>query len=70
MQNERRKVIECRDIPSESNCTLTFTGEAEDVLNAALEHAVSVHGYRRSPELRERLLELMKDEDEVKVVNL
>ncbi|MCR8579754.1 DUF1059 domain-containing protein, partial [Streptomyces sp. Isolate_219] len=40
--------------PSEMNCTLVITGEEEEVVRAASEHAVSVHGHTDSPELRER----------------
>ena len=50
-----RKMIDCRQIPSENNCTLTIAGEAEDVLDAAALHAVDKHGHQNTPELREQL---------------
>ncbi|MFF8787610.1 DUF1059 domain-containing protein [Streptomyces sp. NPDC015125] len=57
-----RKKIDCRDQPSEMNCTLVIAGEEEEVLRAAGEHAVSVHGHKDGPELREQIKAAMKDE--------
>ncbi|MEV8525160.1 DUF1059 domain-containing protein [Streptomyces sp. NPDC006692] len=57
-----RKVADCRDYPSESNCSLTISGEEEEVVRAAAEHAASVHGHTDSPELREQLRQVLKDE--------
>ncbi|ARZ68460.1 DUF1059 domain-containing protein [Streptomyces sp. HU2014] len=57
-----RKVADCRRFPSETNCTLTITGEEDEVLQAATEHAVSVHKHQDSPELREQLREFLEDE--------
>src|SRR5436309_8031820 len=36
-----RKVVDCRLFPSENNCTLTIAGTEDEVLKAAVEHAVS-----------------------------
>jgi predicted small metal-binding protein len=57
-----RKVADCRDYPSESNCTLTISGEEDEVVRAAAEHAVSVHGHEDTPEMREQLRTMLKDE--------
>ncbi|WP_415950866.1 DUF1059 domain-containing protein [Streptomyces sp. KLOTTS4A1] len=57
-----RKVIDCRDTPSEMNCTLTISGEEEEVVRAAAEHAVSVHSHTDGPELREMIRSGLKDE--------
>ncbi|MDQ6674358.1 MAG: DUF1059 domain-containing protein [Chloroflexota bacterium] len=57
-----RKVVDCRDFPSEVNCTLAISGEADEVVRAAAEHAVSVHRHQDSPELRSQLRSLLKDE--------
>lgn len=40
-----RMVSDCRLMPGESNCTLTIAGEEEEVVRAASEHAVAVHGH-------------------------
>ena len=57
-----RKVADCRKFPSESNCTLTISGEEEEVVQAASEHAVSVHGHEDTPELREQVRGMLEDE--------
>lgn len=57
-----RKVADCRDFPSDSKCTLTIAGEEDEVLRAASEHAVSVHGHTNSPELREQIRGMLKTE--------
>ncbi len=57
-----RKVVDCRDFPSETNCTLTISGREMEVLQAASEHAVSTHGHVDGPELRKQIHAMMKDE--------
>ena len=57
-----RKVADCREFPSESGCTLTISGEEDEVVRAASEHAVSVHGHEDTPELREQVRGMLKDE--------
>ena len=50
-----RKMADCRRWPSESNCSLTIIGEEDEVVQAAAEHAASVHGHEDTPELREQI---------------
>jgi hypothetical protein len=50
-----RKMLDCREVPSESGCTLTLIGEEEEVLRAGAEHAVAVHGHIDGEELRDAL---------------
>ncbi|RCW40252.1 uncharacterized protein DUF1059 [Halopolyspora algeriensis] len=57
-----RKVADCRKLPSEMNCTLTITGEEEEVVRAAAEHAASVHGHVDSPEMRAEIRRSLEDE--------
>ncbi|WP_328942872.1 DUF1059 domain-containing protein [Streptomyces sp. NBC_00250] len=57
-----RKVADCRNTPSVMNCTLTISGEEEEVVRAASEHAVSVHGHEDTPELRTSVRESLEDE--------
>jgi hypothetical protein len=47
--------LDCRSIPSESNCSLTISGEPDEVLRAAAAHAVDVHGHVDDDELRQGL---------------
>jgi predicted small metal-binding protein len=57
-----RKVADCRDFPSENGCTLTIAGEEDEVLTAAISHAVSAHGHTDDPEMRTWLRDNLKDE--------
>ena len=50
-----RKMIDCRKVPSDTNCTLTIAGTEDEVLDAASVHAVARHGHEDTPELREML---------------
>ena len=57
-----RKYIDCAQVPSERNCTLYISGPEQDVLDAAVAHAVSFHGHKNSPELRDTIRTALKDE--------
>lgn len=59
-----RKVIDCRRFPSDISCTLTIAGTEEEVLHAAVRHAVQDHGHQDSPELREQIRGSLLDESE------
>ena len=61
-----RKIIDCRNFPSEKNCTLAISGTEEEVLEAAVHHAATVHGHPNTPELREQIRSMLKDEPEAK----
>ncbi|WP_396448315.1 DUF1059 domain-containing protein [Actinomadura sp.] len=58
-----RKVVDCRDMPSEMGCTLTISGEEDEVVRAAAEHAASVHGHEDTPELRDEIRHNLKNEE-------
>lgn len=57
----QRKSIDCRDYPSDKNCSLRISGTEDEVLDAACAHAASSHGHQNSPELREQLRSMLKD---------
>jgi hypothetical protein len=57
-----RKMADCRRFESDSRCTLTIIGEEDEVVNAAAEHAVSVHGHSDGPELREQIRTILEAE--------
>ena len=59
----KRKVADCRLMPSENNCSLTISGTEEEVVKAATEHAVSSHGHKDTPEFREQVKTMLKDEE-------
>ncbi|MDB5881017.1 MAG: hypothetical protein JWP43_895 [Ramlibacter sp.] len=56
-----RQYIDCREFPSEMNCTVAVAADSErELIDAAVEHAVSVHGHTDTPELRMQLVKLIK----------
>ncbi|MEA2202290.1 MAG: hypothetical protein QOI89_2886 [Solirubrobacteraceae bacterium] len=57
-----RKYIDCREMPSESNCDLAMAGSEEHVVEAAAIHAVTAHGHEDTPELRMEVRGAMKEE--------
>jgi len=57
-----RKFIDCREFPSDTHCSVAISADSEDeLLQVAVEHAVSVHGHTDTPELRAQLRQLFKD---------
>ena len=58
-----RVMADCRRFPSDSDCSLTIIGEEEEVVQAAAEHAASVHSHEDTPELREQIRGLFEPEE-------
>lgn len=59
-----RMMIDCRDLPSDSNCTLAIAGDdVEDLLDAAVLHATTKHGHPDAPALREGIRGELKPAD-------
>lgn len=57
-----RKYIDCREMPSESNCTVAIAADSEDeVVEAAVQHAMAVHSHDDSPELRDGIRQGIRD---------
>jgi predicted small metal-binding protein len=57
-----RKYIDCRNFPSEMNCTLAIAADTEkELLEAAVQHAVAVHGHKDTPEFRTQIKGAFKD---------
>jgi predicted small metal-binding protein len=47
---------------SEMNCTLTLSADNEDeLLEAAVQHAITVHGHEDTPDLRTMIRTAMRD---------
>jgi len=59
---QMRKVADCRQFPSEKNCTLTIAGTEDEVLEVAVQHAITAHGHKNTPELRNEIRAMLKDE--------
>jgi hypothetical protein len=56
-----RKYIDCREFPSENNCSLKMEGTEREVLDAAAAHAVAAHAHADTPALREQLRAGMRE---------
>lgn len=57
-----RKYIDCREFPSEMNCSVAISADSEqELIEAAVQHAVAVHGHQDTPELREQIRQTMKE---------
>ena len=53
--------IDCRDFPSEMNCTLAIVADSEaELLEAAVQHAIAIHKHKDSPEFRSELRKIIK----------
>ncbi len=51
-----RQYIDCREFPSEMKCTVAIAADTEDeLINAAVQHAVSVHGEKDTPAFRSEI---------------
>ncbi len=61
MAEKERKYIDCRDYPNNKTCTVAISADSdEELLEAAVQHVVSVHGYSDTPEFREELRKSFK----------
>jgi predicted small metal-binding protein len=57
-----RKYIDCRLFPSDSKCSVAISADTEDeVVAAAVEHAVAVHKHADSPQLRQHIRASVKE---------
>lgn len=62
MQTSTRTFIDCREFPSERNCSLKISGTPGEVLAVATAHAVADHGHTDTPELRAQLQSALREE--------
>lgn len=57
-----RKFVDCREFPSESHCTVAISADTDqELLEAAIQHAVSVHHHADTPEYRKQLVQAFKE---------
>jgi predicted small metal-binding protein len=57
-----RKYIDCREFPSEMNCTVALSADSDqELLDAAVQHAVAVHHHEDTPELRQQIKQMFKE---------
>lgn len=56
-----RMFIDCREVPSTTGCSVAISADSEqELLEAAVQHAVSVHHEHDTPELREEIRKAFK----------
>lgn len=56
-----RQYIDCREMPSENNCTVAIAADTErELVDAAVQHAVAVHGHKDTPEFRQQIASVIK----------
>lgn len=57
-----RTFIDCREFPSDMHCSVALSADTEqELLDAAVQHAVAVHHHADTPELRQQLRQLFKE---------
>jgi predicted small metal-binding protein len=57
-----RKYVDCREMPSENNCTVAIAADSDqELVDAAVQHAVAVHKHQDTPELREQIRQHLKE---------
>ena len=56
-----RQYIDCREFPSAMNCSVALSADSDkELLEAAVQHAVAVHGHADTPEPRKQLALMFK----------
>jgi len=57
-----RKYIDCREFPSDTNCSVAIAADDDkELLEAAVQHAVAVHGHQDTQEFRQQLKQLFRE---------
>ena len=57
-----RKYIDCREFPSDMNCSVAISADNDqELMEAAVQHAVAVHKHEDTPELRQQIKQLFKE---------
>jgi predicted small metal-binding protein len=57
-----RKYVDCRQFPSETKCTVAISADSEkELMEIAVQHAVTVHGHKDTPEFRAQLKQAIKE---------
>ncbi|MGE5162380.1 MAG: DUF1059 domain-containing protein [Betaproteobacteria bacterium] len=57
-----RKYIDCREFPSEMHCSVAISADTDkELIEAAVQHAVAVHGHTDTPEFRKEIVGAMRE---------
>ncbi|MEO7599995.1 MAG: DUF1059 domain-containing protein [Opitutus sp.] len=58
----KRKYIDCREFPGDVTCSVALAADTEEeLMEAAVQHAVAVHGFTDNSELRQELKSCFRD---------
>jgi uncharacterized protein DUF1059 len=57
-----RVMADCRRFESDNQCQLTIIGPEDDVVAAAVQHAIASHGHEDTAELREGIRSTLEPE--------
>lgn len=57
-----RYYIDCRDYPSDKNCSVALSADSkEELLQAVIQHGTKVHGYEDTADFREQMMGVFKE---------
>jgi predicted small metal-binding protein len=57
-----RKYVDCREFPSDTNCSVAIAADTEnELLEVAVQHTVAVHQHQDTPELRQQIRQIIKE---------
>jgi predicted small metal-binding protein len=57
-----RYYIDCRDYPSDINCSVALSANSkEELLEAVIQHGTKVHGYEDTADFREKITKEFKE---------
>lgn len=57
-----RKYIDCREFPSDMNCSVAISADNDqELMEAAVQHAIAIHKHEDTPELRQQIKQLFKE---------
>jgi hypothetical protein len=57
-----RKYVDCREFPSDVKCSIAISADTDkELIDAAVQHAVAVHGHKDTPEFRQQLASAMHE---------
>jgi predicted small metal-binding protein len=55
-----RKYVDCREMPAETRCTIAISADSEEeLMEAAVQHVIAVHGHRDNIETRALIRQMM-----------
>lgn len=58
-----RKYIDCREFPSETNCSVAISADTDnELIEASVQHAVAIHSHQDTPALREQIRQIIKED--------